>query len=182
MQSPERRSWIGRGWGQFKGSKRLQVGPIQSIIPTAHIKFEFGRCRIRLWRSRGTLRQGLLTRPRGLLPRERRRRVQGRRPPHPDATTQASAGRPRRCLSRSTTAGLVAIRAPDAAGSGGYHTGAPRGPAGVARSRWGAVNAAAHRRASRERLLGHSAGRAGSGHGRSLPPVWGLSSNPPNEA
>ena len=26
---------MGRGWGQFRGSKRLQVGPNQSSVPSA---------------------------------------------------------------------------------------------------------------------------------------------------
>ena len=33
FQSPERSCWMGRGWGQFRGSKRLQVGPNQSSVP-----------------------------------------------------------------------------------------------------------------------------------------------------
>ena len=31
--SPERSHWIGRRWGHFRGSKPLQVGPIQSSVP-----------------------------------------------------------------------------------------------------------------------------------------------------
>ncbi len=62
-------------WSRLEAIVTEQTGAV-GLSCRPH-QFEFGRCRIRLWRSRGTLRQGLLTRPRGLLPRDRRRRVQG---------------------------------------------------------------------------------------------------------
>ena len=133
-------------------------------------------------RSRGTLRQGLLTRPRGLLPRDRRRRVQDHRPrtrtrpltraqddldmlPEPKHDSRTGGHPPSALLEPAPLmrpAPAAITLAPPAAR-----------PVSLAAD-GGAVNAAARRRASRGRLLGHSAGRAGSGHGRSLPPVWGL--------
>ena len=35
LSRPERSCWMGRGWGQFRGSKRPQVGPNQSSVPTS---------------------------------------------------------------------------------------------------------------------------------------------------